>query len=342
MSQIFNRNQFNRLVVIHNSLQGGGTFSGEELRAIVNKKLNLDEKTVSKRTFIDDIKMLRDVFHAPIPERKYCYTAPYSFLDVLGVNDRILLSELRGLVKKVAGFSFIDKVLKDEFIQLAIRLDVFGKNEKIVHFDTNEQLMGVELLQPLFVWIQQKQVLTINYGPFDKPAADYIVHPYLLKEYNNRWYLYGLDHFDKKIKQWALDRLRKVEPKRYISYIENTQLNPDEYFSDMVGINKKLGDVREKVVVRVYDSSINYVVTKPIHDTSNQVNEGTVIRKGVISGKTNEEEIEFVDFEYDLIINYEFKSKILALGANAEVLEPSALREQLRSDVMLMSEMYSK
>ena len=53
-----------------------------------------------------------------------------------------------------------------------------------------------------------------------------------------------------------------------------------------------------------------------------------------------EEEDEYTDFEFTVIDNYEFRSKILALGSNAEVLEPRELRKSFAEITMKMGERY--
>ena len=92
----------------------------------------------------------------------------------------------------------------------------------------------------------------------------------------------------------------------------------------MVGVTKKDGKKPEKIVVRVYENSVDYLLTKKIHHSQN----------------TFVEEDEYTDFEFFVIDNYEFRSKILALGSNAEVLEPSELRNEFRAIVEEMSNRY--
>jgi predicted DNA-binding transcriptional regulator YafY len=92
----------------------------------------------------------------------------------------------------------------------------------------------------------------------------------------------------------------------------------------MVGVTKKDGQKPEKIVVRVYGNSVDYLLTKKIHHSQNTV----------------EEENEYTDFEFLVIDNYEFRSKILALGSNAEVLEPSELRNDFKAITEEMSNRY--
>jgi predicted DNA-binding transcriptional regulator YafY len=92
----------------------------------------------------------------------------------------------------------------------------------------------------------------------------------------------------------------------------------------MVGVTKKEGQKPEQIVIRVYGNSVDYLLTKKIHHSQNQILE----------------EDEYTDFEFFVIDNYEFRSKILALGSNAEVLEPSELRKSFAEITAKMRERY--
>ena len=78
------------------------------------------------------------------------------------------------------------------------------------------------------------------------------------------------------------------------------------------------------IALRVYGNSVDYILTKKIHHYQIAILE----------------EDDYTDFEFLVIDNYEFRSKILALGSNAEVLEPSELRKSFAKITEQMKEMY--
>jgi predicted DNA-binding transcriptional regulator YafY len=331
-----NKLQFERLNIIHDLLQKDGRYSVDELLAELKPKLSTlkdgegYEIGISRRTLISDIKYLRSK-GAPIPERakKYFYTKPFSFLKVLGTNDTALLDELKGIVIKLQAFNKINRLINVNFDEIALRIS--DSSSKIVLFDNIEAgLTNFEIIPQLFQSIQNKQVLSIKYVDFKNRRFEDIFHPYLLKEYNGRWYLYGLSEIKygetgiKTIIQYPIDRIRIFESIAQKRIIANDWWDYEKHFSEMVGVTKKDGQKPEKIVVRVYGNSVDYLLTKKIHHSQN-----TLI-----------EEDEYSDFEFLVIDNYEFRSKILALGSNAEVLEPSELRNDLRAIVEEMTNRY--
>lgn len=333
-----NKSQFERLNIIHDLLQKGGQYSVDELVAILKRKLSTLQDVdgyeigISRRTLISDIKYLRSK-GAPIPERakKYYYTNSFSFLDVLGTNDTLLLDELKGIVGKLQAFNKINHLMNVNFDEIALRIS--DPSAQIVLFDNpTENLANDDLLPTFLEYIQNQRVVAIKYRDFQNQAFEDILHPYLLKEYNGRWYVFGLSEKNyaetgiKQIYQYPIDRIRDSSPilKPKLSYLKNDWWNVEQHFGDMVGVTKKEGQKAEKIVVRIFGNSVDYLQTKKIHHSQNLI----------------EEEDNYSDFEFEVIDNYEFRSKILALGSNAEVLEPSELRESFAEMTKLMSGRY--
>ena len=142
--------------------------------------------------------------------------------------------------------------------------------------------------------------------------------------------MYGLSEIKygetgiKSIILYPIDRIRTFVPIAQKRIIANDWWDYEKHFSEMVGVTKKDGQKPEKIVVRVYGNSVDYLLTKKIHHSQN----------------TFIEEDEYTDFEFLVIDNYEFRSKIFALGSNAEVLEPSELRNEFRAIAEEMSNRY--
>jgi hypothetical protein len=72
---------------------------------------------------------------------------------------------------------------------LRLGLGVRQQDKKIISF-TKNPLENSNLLGELFTAISQKQVIELHYYKFSTPDIDLSLnfHPYLLKEYNRRWF----------------------------------------------------------------------------------------------------------------------------------------------------------
>lgn len=90
----------------------------------------------------------------------------------------------------------------------------------IMEFDSNQYLKGIDCLGPLYNAISYRKVLSISYQPFENETPfDIVIHPYFLKQYNNRWFLFGYNAENEKY-DWnlAIDRIVSIkEIKREIS-----------------------------------------------------------------------------------------------------------------------------
>ncbi|MDR2914359.1 MAG: WYL domain-containing protein, partial [Tannerella sp.] len=141
-----------------------------------------------------------------------------------------------------------------------------GGTVNAVGFEHNPYLKGLNLFSDLFNAIVNKQTLCITYKKFGREAKEYIFHPYFLKQYNNRWFLFGLcEHLKEKrpITNLALDRMEHINYAK-IPYIENEAIEFNEYFEDVIGVTVYEKDL-EKVTLEIDNILFPYVETKPLH-----------------------------------------------------------------------------
>lgn len=112
--------------------------------------------------------------------------------------------------------------------------------------------MGLNHYTELFNAIINKQALKVVYRPNFKEAHAYTFHPYHLKQYNNRWFVFGLSTTDRcsQIMNMSIDRIESFEICN-ACYIENSNIDFDAYFDDVVGVtvpnNKEVETIRLKV-----------------------------------------------------------------------------------------------
>jgi predicted DNA-binding transcriptional regulator YafY len=160
----------------------------------------------------------------------------------------------------------------------------------------------------LYESIVNKKVLKILYKSFTaRESTVFTVHPQLLKEYNNRWFLICLQKGS--MYNLALDRMEKIETDEKAEYIDK-ELDGDEYFKDIVGVTVSETMKPKNVVFFVDSSNAPYVKTKPFHKSQeivSETEEGTV-------------------FKICVQINYELERLLLGFGDSLIVHKPRKLR----------------
>ncbi|MEO9533540.1 MAG: WYL domain-containing protein [Crocinitomicaceae bacterium] len=283
------------------------------------------DANVSKRTVQLDIQLMRSDklgYNAPIEvydKKYYRYgEADFSITNIpITENDMSVLSETVEMLKQFKDFSLFSEI--SGIIQ---RLEdkVYTEKTKqssIIHLDKNEKLKGLEHLDVLYQTILKKICINVEYKSFKarKPSVIHI-HPYILKEFNNRWFLVGLNEISQKIMTLALDRIDGVEYNLDINYKLNN-FDGDDYYKNTIGVTVLPEEHVEEVVFKVNRSNAPYVVTKPFHHSQEIIDNDS-------SGIT---------FKIKVHHNYELERMILGFGASVEVKSPSRLRKRIKKNL---------
>ncbi len=186
----------------------------------------------------------------------------------------------------------------------------------IMEFDSNQYLKGIEHLGPLHNAISYKKVLTISYQPFENDAPfDVVIHPYFLKQYNNRWFIFGYNP-EKEKYDWnlAIDRIISIKEKKE-KYHKNNKIDWQEYFEDIIGVTKHVDAELEEVVLHFKGKTAKYIETKPLHG----------------SQKTKWIDDYTLEVTLDVIINYELERLILSYADSVFVIQPLILAEAIKN-----------
>ena len=290
---------------------------------------------VSIRQIRDDIKYMRDrvTYDAPIKAYQYdgkkCYYR-YEDRDFSIFNNALSVEEvskLRSTIEMLARFRDGSKNawLEEVISNLEYRFGVKGSGENVVSFEQNEQLRGLEFLGELIDSAIHHQPLRILYRSYYGIEHNTIVHPYHIKQFNNRWFLLGLEETDNgnRLTNKALDRIVKFS-RANVSFIPNTEVDFREYFKDIVGVTvPKEHPVAEKVVLKFDAARFPYIVSKPIHPSQEVINE------------------EDCTLQISVRPNKELESRIFSYGPQVEVLEPEWLRQQIEGKIEETLKKYS-
>ena len=281
------------------------------------------DKGVSKRTVQMDIQMMRSEklgYCAPIvvtDKKYYAYEDPNYSITNIPLTDQDLgkLSEVVDILKQFKGFTHFQE-LSGMVQKLEDKIHVSRGNERaVIDLEKNENLKGLEFIDPIFQAIKNKRCLTVCYKSFKaRGSHTFIFNPALLKEYRNRWFVLGKKGLKAPYQLLALDRISKLEEN------EETPLSypPEEiasYFDDVVGVSVNPGEAPQEVRLFIDRQNAPYVITKPIHHSQALIEKGT---HGIV-------------IEIRVQINFELEREILGFGDYMQVLSPLHLRRRIMS-----------
>ena len=226
----------------------------------------------------------------------------------------LMLNRFKGLPQ----FAWMEELLS----RLEDKFHLKGKTESFIGFEQNPYLTGLDFLSDLFNAIVNKQVLMIVYKSFDKPKVILTIHPYYIKQFNNRWFLFGLNGEYGTIYNLPLDRIVSIQGVNE-SYIDNNSIDFEAYFDDVIGVTIPREGMPERVMLQFSPERLQYVLSKPLHHTQ----------------KTKDKQNGII--EISVIPNKELESLILSFGKQVEVLSPPHFRKQIYHQVLDLITKYS-
>jgi predicted DNA-binding transcriptional regulator YafY len=311
------KNGFGRLQVIDSKLRSKKC-TWEELAETCKDALSLKEAP-SKRTILGDIMLLRDYYHAPIPIGKptYYYTdRTFSiFNNPLSIEQVSTLKRLFDVVKNAGQLAIFDN-LTDELFALVEPIDTHRSTKKTspISIERIDIAEGMQFISVLYQAILSRSTVELTYQAFDSiEPKTFIFHPYYLKEFNKRWFVFGWNDSKKRLENYALDRIKNA-PLSSAAYREN-DVDFEHYFDNMIGVSRQDDSSVEEIHLWFHRKRAPYVLTKPLHTSQRLISENT---EGVV-------------LAVDLVINRELESAILEFGADVEVLLPLFFRERFAS-----------
>jgi len=300
----------------------------QDLIDACEKELNM---SISRRTIYYDIDFMKsnDGWNAPIEpikdgnRRYYHYTDPDFSIDKVPLSEA-QLKQIQGAVDVLNSFEGLPQFegLQDSLAKLGLTA-LNTEAKPCFGLDHNEYVGGLSYLTPLFNAIQYNNVLKIGYKPFDEEAMDLVFHPQFLKQYNNRWYIFGMEqeHPD-EVRNLALDRIVSIKLTK-LPYIK-LEVDWREYLSNIIGVTNYKDAPVEEVHFVVHGKTSHYLYTKPVHE----------------SQISHWNEDGSLDVKLNVKINYELKRLLLSYAADITILSPQSLVEEHKESLRKALEQY--
>lgn len=296
-------------------------------------EFDVDTIGIKKRQLYDDIRFMESAQGWSIPlekikegRRVYFKYSDSSFsINNQPLNDNeaeqiksamLVLGRFKGLPQ----FEWVNELIP----KLDQTFNLSNQNQEIISFDTNEFLTGADYISTLFKAIQNQQSLQVGYKSFNSDTEQEIIfHPYHLKQFNNRWFVFGKNNQYDNLTNLALDRIKNIDHAS-VKFDSSQLINFQEYFEDIIGVTKPVDTNPVKIVFRANSQLAPYIKTKPLHGSQKKV----------------EETEESYTFSIEVIPNFELNKTILSFGNGIEVVEPKKLRSTIKDLILSSMDIY--
>lgn len=181
---------------------------------------------------------------------------------------------------------------------------------------------GEKSLTPIIEAMRDKTAIEMTYQSFtrQKPAT-FIVEPYCLKMFKQRWYMLAYAPGIDDMRVYGLDRIQAIESSTE-KYKIPKDFDAERYFKNTYGVSFA-DDQPEEVKVKISAYQANFLRSLPIHASQEEID-------------CND---EFSIFRYFVVPTFEFMQELRKYGSELEVLSPQSLRDEFIDEA---GSLYSK
>ncbi|MCQ2959678.1 MAG: WYL domain-containing protein [Bacteroidales bacterium] len=309
-------------------------WSLDDLISEVSRKLTdeFNVEKVSRRSIQYDIALMREKqpvgYNAPI----VCFDGKYSYSDKdfsiknmqLSKPDIDNLTEVATTLKQYKQYTHLGDITKlIEKIEAIIAINP-QPDSLIASFESTKKIAkGVSWLKQIVEAICQKHVIELSFKEKDDNVSHIVLHPYFLKEFNNEWYLYGLQDPSYKFIMVPVSEIAAISP-QIITFIENEKYTPENYFKHLIGISPEESTKPVNVTLKVSADILPTLKKCPIHP----------------SQTINDMGIDGALVDLKVIINKDLTETILKYGSNIKVEAPDKLRKAVLAELKAAYEAY--
>lgn len=314
------------------------SYSIQDITDALNEKLpEFGQKSISKRCVEKDLNYLEydSPFNVEIEEY---------WIDASDKNDRPYRKRCIRYADPTFSI-FKPKLTDDEKTVLSVALETLGSFDGLDNFEwlndlknrlnleehepvislSKNLLTNSTLIARLFTVIRLKQVISLQYHTFQSNEIRNVsISPYLLKEYNNRWFLIASASDSGRVLTFPLDRIDNFS----FNFCAKYMSAPDdlyERYEEIIGVTYIDDNPLQKITFWVSDKSKDYIITKPIHGSQKALEgeKGSYLRQVYPHLKNGK------FFQIECRENYELIRELISFGKDLVVVSPPQIKENI-------------
>ena len=181
-----------------------------------------------------------------------------------------------------------------------------------IYFESYGLQKGMDHLKALLFAIQNKRYINFIHENFvSGKKKSYSIQPYMLKEYQNRWYIIGSIKNQSAYRTFGIDRITALEVSDQTFKLNNIE-EVLYLFDNTIGLVYDQHPV-EDIILSCTPLQGKYLKSLPLHKSQQ-----------IISDTKKE-----VRLKIRVASNYELQQKILMLGSDIKVIKPAWLAKEI-------------
>ena len=245
----------------------------------------------------------------------------YKFLVDLGF--KIHLDNSKGYTLEIENteeFSFLTNIFKRIALSNLLNKSITLEKEthKYLSLDETSLVTNFQYFDIILEAIKNRKQISFQHTSFyhtdRKKPKTHTIKPYLLKEYQNRWYVVGEN--DEGFRVFGLDRLADLQVLDNKPFLNKTE-EANEKLSHTIGLN--FSDHEPiRTILRFHATQKPYLESLKLHHSQEEVSDG-------LDG--------FYTIKLFVSYNFELKQQLLKYGSLVEVLEPDFVRADINKEL---------
>jgi len=184
---------------------------------------------------------------------------------------------------------------------------------------------GEKFLAPIIEALRDHYSIQITHQGFGKPRPyTFVVEPYCLKMFKQRWYMLARSPYDDEFRVYGLDRILALESTGQKYDLPDGPCAAERIFRQVYGVTMLEGGT-EEIIISISEDQAPYLRTLPIHPSQREIEP--------ING--------YPAFSFNVYPSAEFCQELFKYGSDLEVHEPKWLREDFAQDAAKVNKMYN-
>lgn len=298
---------FQRLIWLVDTIYSAGHISREEIdrRWAIARYNDMHETTYGERNFHRHRETVQEIFGIDIVCNHT--TKEYSIQGLDKANGAGMRSWLMNT------FAFNNLINLDSRLQARIIFEEIPEGTRFLSTIVNAMK-------------DSRQLYTVYQGYKRAEPHTFLLSPYCLKVFKQRWYLVGKpdDHPEEaEPRVYALDRMVDLTSTDKPFRLPK-DFKPSLFFKGQYGVDRSIRE-EQKIVVKVESYDANFLRSLPLHASQIEM----------------KQDDRYTYFGFYVAPTYDFIQELRKFGPSLEVLEPAPLRDAFKKDSEKLKNLYA-